>query len=310
MNQPNSSVRCPHCNLLNFASDPFCKRCKNSLQTNNQAGDPNSFNINININSPVQPRLNVTQNNQPQPPPSAPPQQFAPPNLPHLPPPAQISGNDSSEYKLLNQDGFRQWQQEENGGQNPPNNNQTYPPVNTSNYPVPVYPPNYYPANSQTLWRRGSELVMHRYAGTMPDCCVKCGQSISTAGGAFIRQKYRWHNPLVYIALISPLIYIILSAVLSQRGSIEVPLCSRHLEDRKKTGKFLLGGGIAAFLAIFFLASVGSGGFAFLVFVAALIGISLGYEYSYKTLRVSKIDDNYIYLKNADNQFLNRLPPC
>jgi hypothetical protein len=291
MNQPNSTIRCPQCSFLNFASEAFCKRCKISLQNNNFSADTNSVNINITLPASVQPRINIQQNNG------------SPNNQPYQQPqfnqpPQHADNRQSSEYQLLNQTGFQQWQQE---------NRQMNPPMQNPNYP----PPGYSMMNSGTVWRRGGELVVHRYAANLPDCCVKCGEQIGGyAGGAYISQKFRWHNPLVYIALISPLIYCILAAVLSERVRVEIPLCSKHLEARKSTGKTLLSSGVAAMVAIFFFGSFGYIGFSFLLFFAALIGIVLGYEYAYKPLQISKIENDYIYLKNADNGYLNRLPPC
>lgn len=286
MNQPASSVRCPHCNLINFASEPFCKRCKISLQNAGQTGESNTININISFPSGAQPRINAQpnadyQNNA----------QFR-----------QTTPTDfvqSSEYRLQNQTGFEQWQQ---------SNQNFHAPV----FVPPSFAPPAYPVHSSpVVWRRGGELITHRYAGTLPDRCVKCNEQISGyAAGARVTQKFRWHNPLVYIALISPLIYVILSLVLSQRVQLDVPLCSRHLEARKSTGKTLLGGSAAAAAAIFFFASFGYVGFSFLLFLAALIGIVYGYEYSYKPLQIAKIENDYIYLKNAGNEYLNNFPGC
>lgn len=285
MNQPNSTIRCPHCSFLNFASEAFCKQCKNNLQNTNYAADTNPVNININFPPAVQPRINTQSNYQPT-------------QQPQFNQPPFSENNQSSEYQLLNQTGFQQWQQD---------NRQMNPPMQTPNYP----PPGYSMMNPGTVWRRGGELVVHRYAANLPDCCVKCGDQIGGySGGAYIGQKFRWHNPLVYIALISPLIYCILAAVLSERVKVEIPLCSKHLEARKSTGKSLLSGGVAAVIAIFFFGSFGYIGLSFLIFFAALIGIVLGYEYAYKPLQISKIENDYIYLKNADNNYLSRLPPC
>jgi hypothetical protein len=98
--------------------------------------------------------------------------------------------------------------------------------------------------------------------------------------------------------------------VLSQRVEVDIPLCRRHLDDRKSTGNYLLGGGIAAMIAIFFFGSFGYIGFAFLIFFASLIGLTLGFEYSYKPLQISKIENDYVYLKNANNEYLSGLPNC
>ncbi len=297
MNQPNASIHCPHCNLVNFAAEPFCKRCKNSLQHSNYSADTNSVNINISFPTSVQPRITAQPSDQP----------FAPPPF-NQPPPFSESGH-SSEYQLQNQTGFQQWQQDNRPQINQQSNQHlNQPAMNAPFYPPPGYAMAHHP---NTVWRRGGELVLHRYVGTMPDACVKCGEQIGGyAGGAFIRQKFRWHNPLVYIALISPLIYCILSVVLSQRVQVSIPLCSKHLEARKSTGKALFSGGVGAMMAIFFFSSFGYVGLSVMIFLAAFVGIILGYEYAYKPLQISKIENDYIYLKNADNNYLSRLPNC
>ena len=316
MNQPNSSIRCPHCNLLNFASDPFCKRCKNGLRNSPNSADANSININISFPASVQPpQINAQtrgfQTNQLNQPPFGQPVQ---PQLNQPPPNPADNTQNSSEYQLLNQTGFEQWQQQnrtEVDSNATPQFQPNYQPQFQPNYPAAQFPPPNVHLQTANIWRRGSELVVHKYGGRLPDSCVKCGEHLSGyAGGAYVTQKYRWHNPYVYIALVSPLIYAILAAALSQRVQFEVPLCGKHLEDRKNTGKMLLGGGIAAIAAIFFFGSFGYVGFSFLIFFAALIGITLGYEYSYKPLQISKIENDYVYLKNADNHYLSRLPPC
>lgn len=145
----------------------------------------------------------------------------------------------------------------------------------------------------------------------MPERCVRCNDHISGySAGGFARQKYRWHNPLVYIALISPLIYLILAAVLSQTATVDIPLCHRHLEDRKTTGKSLLFAGIAATIAFIFFIAMDFGGFAALIFLAALIGLPLAYNYFYKPLQVSKIENDYVYLKGANDEYISNLPYC
>ena len=296
MNQPNSTINCSHCSFLNFASEAFCKRCKNNLQNTNYAADTNSININITYPTTIQPRINVQSNN-----PQYQQPQYQQPQF-NQPPQPYAENGQSSEYQLLNQTGFQQWQQD---------NRQMNPPVQTPIYPNQTYPPGYPMMNSGAVWRRGSELVVHRYAANLPDCCVKCGEHIGGySGGAYISQKFRWHNPLVYIALISPLIYCILAAALSERVRVEIPLCNKHLEARKSTGKSIISGGVAAIVAIFFFGSFGYIGLSFLIFFTALIGITLSYEYAYKPLQISKIENDYIYLKNVDNSYLNRVPPC
>lgn len=302
MNQSNASTRCPHCHFLNFVTQTYCKRCKNSL-VNQSSGDGNSINININLNTSAQPRLNTQvngfppQNQQFQPhfQQAPPPQQFQQPPQQHFQTPPQTYA-PPTEYQLQNQAGFQQWQQ---------NHSRTHQPPPYGNH----YQHQYAPVQMPSVWRHGSEAVIHRYTGSLPNHCAKCGEHISGYnGGAYVGVKYRWHHPLVYIALISPLIYCILSAVLSQRITVEVPLCQQHLEDRKNVGNILIGAGIAATCLTVLFASFGALVFTLFLVLASIVGISLAYEYLYKPIQVSKIENDFIFLKNADTEFLNRLP--
>ncbi|MEP6924330.1 MAG: hypothetical protein ABI954_07680 [Pyrinomonadaceae bacterium] len=164
--------------------------------------------------------------------------------------------------------------------------------------------------HSQGIWQKGGELVVHRNA-TFPATCVKCGNQYSSSyDTVYVRQKFRWHNPLLYIALISPLIYCILSLVLSQTVSLEIPLCRKHVDDRNATKNFLIGGGVLAAILIVFSFSAEIIGFGFLVFFAALIGLALGHEYLYKPFRVSKIEGDYVHLKGVNDGYRNQFPYC
>jgi hypothetical protein len=160
----------------------------------------------------------------------------------------------------------------------------------------------------QGIWRRGSELVIHRNA-TLPPSCVKCGSSY-TSSISYVKQKFRWHNPLLYIALLSPLIYCILSLILSQNVSLQIPLCQKHIDERSSVAKFLIGGSVFAAIIVFFSFWAGSVGFGFLFFLAALIGLAIAHEYLYKPLQVSKIESDYVHLKRVDDGYLNQFPYC
>lgn len=308
MNHPQHvSIKCPYCNLTNFASADYCKRCKNGLQPEtrgrtSQSGEGQTININISIPaSPggahqAQPNINVNGILPSSPPPAMPQQQPSyqtrplPPQSRALPPRAnsqyQTAPRQPGEYQLQNQTGFNQWQQ--------------------MNAPVPVAPPPFERVPEQGLYRRGVQLIVHKFSA-LPAFCVKCNDDLLYAGGEYVTQKYRWHHGAVYAALISPLIYVILATVLSKRATLEIPLCSKHLESRKTTGQFLIGGGVLSAVAVFLLLSAGSIAVGVMVFLAALIGITLIYEYSHKPLQSSKIEDDYVYLKGVDKAFLNRI---
>lgn len=333
MNQPQPvSIRCPYCNLTNFASADYCKRCKNHLHDRsappiNRAmpsgpqGDGNTININISLPQPgnghAQPNINVNgfparETAQFSPPQYTQQPQYQPQPQPQLPPRSsyrQPTPRQSGEYQLQNQTGFEQWQQM-NQQQTAPSQPPTYTPQSyvPQGYPVAGFVPMPHP--SQRIYRKSDELMMHE-AGNLPEFCVKCNEDASAyAGGEIVKQKFAWTHPLVYIAIISPLIFVILRLALAKRATVHLPLCRAHAESRKTTKGFLIGGGIFSILMIFILGSAGAAGWAFLFFFVSLITLALVQKYSYQPLQASKIDNEFVYLKGASPAYLNRLPYC
>jgi hypothetical protein len=292
-----SSTKCPQCGLVNFATAQFCKRCNGSL-----ANQPNSNNtqiINNSYNTSVRPTMPLRpQNSEPVQPPFVPQQPQH--SQPYQPQP-QYQPNQFTEQPNTYQSGDYTLPRFPQG--------QAYQP-NQQQYQQPPYQQNQFmtPQNPQGVWRRGNEIVIHRNA-SFPPKCVKCGEDFSYSNnGAFATQKFRWHNPLVYIALISPLIYVILAAVLSERFSYEIPYCQTHLQERETTKNYLIGSGFGAVGLIVLLGWLGAGGWAFLVGLVAIFAIPIAYEYSYKPFRVKSVDGQYVYLQGAKQEYLNTLP--
>lgn len=166
--------------------------------------------------------------------------------------------------------------------------------------------PAYYPAEV-AYKRAGTEIALHQNA-MLPQYCVKCARRLGFGDGAVINQKMRWHHPAVYIAVISPLIYIILAAALSKRFSVDVPLCNEHLTKRKNTGRAISAASLA-FLALtvaaFGVEWVGTG---FILIFAWIMTVIIGIQYSYKPLRVKRVEGPYYYLEGASEEFLSILP--
>ncbi len=290
----NSNViKCSNCSLVNFSTALFCKRCRMPFHSTAENNQGQTVNININLQNPVD-KININApvldqtNFQPQ--------------TRHLESPPNQQNDYPESYQPQNQTGFHQWQ-EMNAQMNPPQ--QMNPQAYNPSFPHPYQQP------SGGIYRHGKEVVVHKNA-MMPERCVKCNEQLSgyNAGGGFVRQKYRWHSPLIYIALISPIIYIILAAVLSKNATVDIPLCSNHLENKNITGKKLLVSGVGSVFAIFLLGSLGYAGMAFLIFFAAIIGLPLAYTYLYKPLQVSKIENDYVYLKGVSEEYISQLPYC
>jgi hypothetical protein len=281
------SIKCPHCGLVNFATDEVCKRCQNSLTNLVFSSEGNTLNININFPQNAKPTApyaaEVTAQLQEDQPTDGEYQlpQFAPNTF-------QPQFNQTPAFYPPNQNGFynQAMSNQQNYRQNFPNQ------------------------QSHGAWKSNQYLVMHKN-GMLPDRCVKCNDTvISIRNGHNVRQKFRWHNPLVYIALISPLIYVILASVLSQTVYVDLPLCSRHIEERNSVKNYLIGGGIFGFLAVFFFGYFGAVGMAFFLAFVSIVGLVLVNEYMYKPLKINKIENEYIYLQGADKSFLESLPYC
>jgi hypothetical protein len=320
---PNmSSIKCPQCNLVNFVTARFCKRCNSSLANSPVNYDNKTQIIDTSNNTSVRPTMPLPQPNRPQFVPPHPPQPQYPQPPQYQPQQSDEQPNNyrSSDYTLprFPQEEPSQQPYQPQYNQPPQPQYQAYQPQYNQPYNQPQYQPSQphqygqnqfmSPANQQGVRRRGNEVVIHKHAA-FPAKCVKCGQDFSySRNGEFARQKFRWHNPLVYIALISPLIYVILAACLSERFSYDIPYCQTHLQERETTKNYLIGGMFASVGSIVLLAMLGAGGLAFLVGLVSIFVIPIVYEYVYKPFRVKDVDGQHVYLQGATQEYLNTLP--
>ncbi len=92
------------------------------------------------------------------------------------------------------------------------------------------------PSNTQA---KGSLFVVPP-GGSLPNRCVKCG---AAPNEPWLDLTFFWHHPALYLLLINPLIYLIVSLVVGKKVTLAVPLCAAHKQIRKKrlwTGWLLL----------------------------------------------------------------------
>ncbi len=312
-----SSVKCPNCDLTNFASALYCKRCNGALQQPPAAQQQSSTQIyDTAKDTHIRPIAHIKNNDSYQGNEQN-PYQKSPPN--HF-------GQDyrQNQYKVQNQPApqnqnrvqHQQQQQQQNYSQNQYGQQQQ-----NDSYALPQFPKGerpikfnhyqknrYQPMLEQPYRKLGSDIALHKNA-TLPEICVSCGQQFTVySGGRYVAQKFRWHHPAVYAALISPLIYAILAACLSERFTVSVPLCSAHIEKRENLGQGLFIGSLIAVLLIILLTFSGYFLFSIFIFVVSSILISLNYEYGYRSLRVTKVEGSYYHLKGASNEFMHSLP--
>ena len=78
------------------------------------------------------------------------------------------------------------------------------------------------------VWREGKQLVIIQGA-ELPDACVLCG---GHTNGRRLTRSYSWHNPWIFIILLSPLIYIIVALIVRKSIKLSVPICEAHLKRR------------------------------------------------------------------------------
>lgn len=67
--------------------------------------------------------------------------------------------------------------------------------------------------------------------GLLPNQCVKCGAAPSEP---WLDLTFNWHHPALFLLLISPIIYLIVSLIVAKKVTLAVPLCAAHKEIRKK----------------------------------------------------------------------------
>jgi hypothetical protein len=71
-----------------------------------------------------------------------------------------------------------------------------------------------------TTTRRAYEVERNR----LPDLCMRCGEPATTQKS----RNFMWIPPSVGVAILIPILYIILSAVMRKQMRVSVPLCDRH----------------------------------------------------------------------------------
>ncbi len=163
----------------------------------------------------------------------------------------------------------------------------------------------------QGVWRDGSQLVMCKDAD-LPARCVKTNEPTDRT----LRRRLTWHNPLIYILILSPLIYIIVALIVQKTANIYVGLSPAGFRSRRwgiAIGwlSFLLG-------TVLFVVGVANSDsnrnsdnhwwIASLVgLFGGLIGIIVGVIKS-RVVSATKITDSHVWLQGIHADYLATLP--
>jgi hypothetical protein len=151
-------------------------------------------------------------------------------------------------------------------------------------------------------YRDFDALVMPKF-GQMAGVCVKCA---SPQCAAYPRKSFTFTPPWVWVVFfISPLIGLIMSAVVRKSAALNVPLCHGCNEEWKKGNRnlgFSFGVGLSLFLVGIGLCAaelenIGAPllGFSVLALIIAPVIVQFAYRRQ-RTLWARKIDDRSVWL--------------
>ncbi|HKP14182.1 MAG TPA: hypothetical protein VJZ91_18820, partial [Blastocatellia bacterium] len=160
------------------------------------------------------------------------------------------------------------------------------------------------PWSSSGVWRQKDRLVMHKDAA-LPDRCIKCNRP---ANGRVLTKRYAWHNPAWYLLIFAGLlIYLIVALVVRKQVTLRLPLCDEHFAKRR-TAIWVSWGLLALSVVLIILGAANNVPAVFLVgflmiFVAAVYG-----ALSANVIAIQKVDDQYVWLKRINKDYLAMLP--
>ena len=159
----------------------------------------------------------------------------------------------------------------------------------------------------QGVWRDGNQLVMCKDA-ELPARCVKTNEPTDRT----LRRRLSWHNPFIYILILSPLIYIIVALIVQKTANIKVGLSPEGFRSRRwgiAIGwlSFLLGG--VAFIVGVLNSKPNNNWWIVIIagLLGGLIGIIVGVIKS-RVVSATKITDSHVWLKGVQADYLATLP--
>jgi hypothetical protein len=163
-----------------------------------------------------------------------------------------------------------------------------------------------------TLWRHGNKLVALVNTPLL-DRCVKCN---GNAKGYRLKRQLFWHHPALYVLVISPLIYIIVAAIVQKRSKTQVGLCPEHRGKRLKGiligwALFLTGAaGLIASIANLTGPTTGAGvaGTAIIASIVVILGGIITIAVVSRTVTPTRITRRHVFLKGIHPDYLDSLP--
>lgn len=167
------------------------------------------------------------------------------------------------------------------------------------------------PATAVTLIvRQGAKLIFTvpalNQAVDLPPICVRCG---APSNGKPVKKTFFWHNPALYILLVSPIIYIIVAAIVRKTMRINIPLCAQHAQRRTTAIIFAWLIPVIGVADIFVLARLGVDPVVIvLIFIASLLAGLVVWAVAGNPIRPRSIDNYYGEFSGFCEVFLEQFP--
>jgi hypothetical protein len=164
--------------------------------------------------------------------------------------------------------------------------------------------PSYGAPTAGGAWRDRAVVILH-ISSALPDACVKCGGPPETR----LKRNMSWYPPIAYIGLLAGLLpFAIAAIVMQKKATVMVPMCSQHLQTRKRNLLIAWGLALGGLAVAIGGPAIASPSVMIPVGIAVLIaGLIVG-TIAANPLKPKKIDAQYAYLKGACEHFLNQLP--
>jgi hypothetical protein len=154
------------------------------------------------------------------------------------------------------------------------------------------------------LWRQNKRLVT-RSETVFPNRCVRCN---APTGNFRLKRTLVWAHPaFVFTIILSPLVLLIVYAIIRKKAVVHIGLCEAHRVQRR-AGLAIGGGSFAVGIILMFCVTLfDSGLWVGAGLLVILIG-SLAGAFLVQSVRAVKIDKEYVWLVGVHRDFLADLP--
>lgn len=158
------------------------------------------------------------------------------------------------------------------------------------------------PMTSLTEVYRQKKLVVFSENSIWPKRCIKCNATTETTQ----KVKLSWVNPWYYLTIVFSFIVLLIVVLIAQkRFTIELPLCDIHSKKRKKS--IIIRWALFSIFLINLFTAIALKIDPLIFLSLPLFFVLLFYMAITNFINIRKVKNGTIWLKGADQSFLNSL---